>query len=276
MTESSIEESSEEESSDTQYDEEYEQLERYMDYQLIRSGAEEYPYVPADSGYELIWEVLSCGISDYNNDGSPELVVQYGVSPNKEWKEQGIALRIIKYQDGDFKFYQAKEFLDYTRIAGAGYAEREIVDELYVDENGDLAILHTRTAGTSPVSAVYYTYSLRNGTVEQTGELRISREEYYGQLEDQMYGDPSYAVSLGKCCVFYFSQMNEEPPAPLHYLTTDEAVKIQKEILDIKLIDQYEIKDSIVDNMIEKYGYDITKAIFVSYDEMVNVYFSMN
>ena len=287
--ESSKEESSKEESSDDessvqesvlgQYEYEYLMLKHYLDSELEKSGSREYSTeyngeVHTMPGYELSWEMLTSVISDFNKDGSPELIVQYGVSPKDGWDKQGIALEIIKYTNGKIRRFRARELIEYTRIAGAGYAPKEIVDELYVDPNGDLSILHTRTSGTSPVSAVYYTYTLHDGSLTETNNLYVSKEGFYGQPESEIYNNDKagYVVSDDKCSVFVFSRMTAPPPEPHVYFSAEEGAALQKKYTSLELIEYFAVEDSIVHEMERNYGYDASGAVFVSYDEMLKAY----
>ncbi len=287
--ESSKEESSKEESSDDessvqesvlgQYEYEYLMLKHYLDSELEKSGSREYSTeyngeVHTMPGYELSWEMLTSVIGDFNKDGSPELIVQYGVSPKDGWDKQGIALEIIKYTNGKIRRFRARELIEYTRIAGAGYAPKEIVDELYVDPNGDLSILHTRTSGTSPVSAVYYTYTLHDGSLTETNNLYVSKEGFYGQPESEIYNNDKagYVVSDDKCSVFVFSRMTAPPPEPHVYFSAEEGAALQKKYTSLELIEYFAVEDSIVHEMERNYGYDASGAVFVSYDEMLKAY----
>lgn len=275
----SKEESSKEESSLSQYEIEYEKLRYYRDSELECSGSKPYAvtYNGETSeipGYELSWTALTIDLDDFNKDGSPELVVQYRVSPDEKWENQGRAIQIIKYHDGEFKKYQARELIEYTRIAGAGYAADEITDELYVDAKGDLAVLHTRTAGTSPVSAVYYTYSLRDGEMTQTNNLYISREDYYGQSLDQIDNrvNAFFGISDGKCGVYTFGRRIAQSPESYAYLSVKEGVGIQNMIMSLDLVPEFAVGSSVVHNMEESLGYDTTRVEFVSFEELQSKY----
>ena len=277
--ESSREESSEEESTISQYDLEYQKLQYYLDHELEKSGKQEYAQeyngeIHVMPGYELSWEMLTSVIGDINKDGSPELVVQFGVSPKEGWDKQGIMLQIIKYTDGEITKYQARDLIEYTRVAGAGYASLEIVDELYADPNGDLSILHTRTSGTSPVSAVYYIYTLHNGNMSEINNLYVSKDGFYGQPESEIYNyeNAGYAVTDDRYSVYLFSRMTAPPPEPHVYLSVEDGAALQKKYMTLDLVEYFAVEDSIVHKMEEMYGYNTSAVDFISYDEMLRRY----
>ncbi len=151
--------------------------------------------------YTTSWKINQFVIDDLNHDGSPELVVQYycGVSSEGAYavhnEKQGIALKICKVVNGGVIEYANTADLNYyIRLAGADIGQNpEITDELFIDEDGSLGILTTRTHRGSDTTLLYNMNVLKNGILSHKDGFAMT--ELY---ESGRYGmgaplpDPQY------------------------------------------------------------------------------------
>ena len=103
---------------------------------------------PEGSSDKAVWKVNKTKIDDFNNDGQPELIIQYycGFPENtfsRNTEKQGIAIGIVRFINGSVQEFRTTDNLArYVRVAGAEISgETEICDEPYIDENGNIGIL---------------------------------------------------------------------------------------------------------------------------------------
>ena len=269
---SSAEESSAEKSSDvsaessaeTSKTSDSEQAVYYLnDYALKmeKSGTQTFDGQAINNNSPLIWKVNKYLVDDFNSDGSPELVIQYYVGPNKDWSEQGIALEIVKYDGNDYVSYKrSNDFSSYVRLAGAGYAPHEIVDELFIDNSGNLSILATKTSGTSPVSAVYDIYHLNGDSVVQQYDLRVSKESYQGMDTITDISHAAFAVIEDFPYTYRF--YIETASGSRTFMTLQAGAGMHRAMLEIQPQADFAVDDAVVHDLERNYNYDTTQINF--------------
>lgn len=239
--------------------------EQYL-YDYIEAAEKSGTQKIVDSDNTVTWEILKYKIDDFNFDGSPELVIQYACKGRDDWAEQGIALEIVKYEDNDLVSYKrTSNFSDYVRFAGAGYIKHEIVDELYLDSAGNLGILSTKPTVTEYSTLTYNTYTLEQNTVRQKHTLSIRREEYRGReyLANPVYS--AFAVIDNDCFVYSF--FTRTGGAQVNYISRDNGIAIQQEILKCEPLSDFAVPDAIGHELETKHDYDTTKVQFCDIDE---------
>ena len=168
-----------------------EALQNYAD-SMQKNGEINVPYIK-NEGYTTSWKVNQYKISDFNNDGSPELVIQYycglykKVTPQYtvDNDKQGVALKIVKYVDGEIREYcDYSNFNRYIRISGADIGnESEVTEELFIDDEGNLGVLTSRAA-VGAYRGIYYTkFVIKDDMYVGQGGFGISEHDikgYYG------------------------------------------------------------------------------------------------
>ena len=227
-----------------------------------------------NSDQTVSWKIMKYQIGDFNDDGDPELVIQYSCQANDSMPEQGIALEIIKYQDGDLVSYKrTSDFSDYVRIAGAEYAKHEIVDELYIDDAGNLGILSTKITVSDAITLIYNTFTVDGGLVRQQHTLSIRKDPYTGKenLANPAYS--AFAVSEGSSFVYTF--YTRTSAAQISYISRDNGVAIQKEILKCTPYGEFAVPDAFGHRLERDYNFDTTNISFCDIDEADAVQFGI-
>ena len=140
-----------------------------------------------NEGYKTSWKVNQYKIEDFDNDGSPELIIQYycglykKVTPEYivDNDKQGVALKILKYVDGEIREYcDYSNFNRYIRTAGADVGhETEITEELFIDDEGNLGVLTSRATASSYTGLYYTKFVIKNNMYVGQGGFGIS--EHY-------------------------------------------------------------------------------------------------
>lgn len=253
-------ESSPKEGGMTEYEEAVYYLNDYAQ-KMEKSGTQSFESQSANNNSPLIWKVSKYMTDDFNSDGSPELVIQYQVGPTEACGEQGIALEIIKYDGNNYVSYKRTEdFSSYIRLAGASYAPHEIVDELFVDDSGNLSILATSTSGTSPVSAVYDIYHLNGESVVQQYDLHVTKEAYPGMdnITDLSHAGFAIIDEFPYTYRFYIQTASGSQT----YMTMQAGVGLHREILAIEPQPDFAVEDAVVHDMERNYDYDTTQINF--------------
>lgn len=240
-------------------------------YDYIESAEKNGTQKIVDSDHTVKWKILQYKIDDFNFDGSPELVIQYSCQGRDDWDEQGIALEIVRFEDGDLVSYKrTSNFSDYVRFDGAGYIKHEIVDELYLDGAGNLGILSTKPTINDNITLTYNTYTLEKGSVHQKQTLSIRRENYRGRdnLDNPVYS--SFAVIDNECFVYSF--FTRTSGAQTSYISRDNGIAIQREILKCEPLSDFAVPDAIGHELETKHDYNTGKVEFCDIDEIDSVY----
>ena len=137
---------------------------------------------PEDSSDKAVWKVNKTKIDDFNNDGQPELIIQYycgysATSYRDAIEKQGIAIGIARYKDGSVQEYRSSNDLKYyLRFAGADIStvDSEITEEPYIDDNGNIGVLLSRyNINGDTVGLIYATYTLGDNGFENNGGFSI-------------------------------------------------------------------------------------------------------
>ncbi len=174
-------------------------LQEYAD-KMAKKGEIPLPKMTSES-VSGSWKVNHYSISDFNGDGSQELVIQYDCGIELSWDSamkrsndhQGIVLRIVKYQDGAYREYQNAEFDQYIRFAGADIGtESEITEELFVDNDGNLGILRSTVRTSDSVSLLYDMKVIKNGTLTDAGGLSLTQVGMSGRYGGNRTFDAPY------------------------------------------------------------------------------------
>lgn len=150
-------------------------------------------------GYTKTWKVNNYKIDDFNLDGSPELVIQYYCGIHSQGSggyavdnpKQGIALKIVKYTDGQIREYQNyDDFGKYIRVAGADIGRHsEVTEELYVDGDGNLGIFSSRSVQSSATGLLFELTTIQNNQLQQAdgfGVFKIDQHGRYGFNNQQL------------------------------------------------------------------------------------------
>lgn len=215
------------------------------------------------------WKVNKFSIDDFNNDGSPELVIQYYIGTNLKVPERGVALEIIKYKNKQFySFKKTKEMSDYINTEWTASVNHEICDELYVDAEKKLGILSTHIYGDPSMTVVYDTYSVKNDRVSHEESLYLSVEKYPGKFNVSNPNKCGFAI-CGKDFLVYRFFTNPE-----HIIRYDKDTgrAHQKQILELKKEKIFAIPDALVHKLEKTAHYDTTKITFCALDEIEDAY----
>ncbi len=261
-------ESTQESSQETSDQSETEKLQAYYD-SMHKEGRAS---LNNNMDLEYTWKVNQYKIADYNNDGSPELVIQYccGIPQeytfdNPQAEKQGFALEVVKCENGVIKSYRSHEsFTNYVRFAGKELGNYEINDELYVDPDGKLGIYYTRATNYGlPFAASYQNYIISDGKIEHIIDLGV-----YMSTDNSETPDNTGSVYYGKTKdghtnAYFFTSPNDEQR---RMIDKDTALELFNKAHNIQLIEDFKIRSdrtgmTEVEQM-EKNGYDIREVTF--------------
>lgn len=232
---------------------------------MVRNGRGVIP----DTDKTYFWKINQFSIDDFNNDGSPELVIQYYIGTDYKTPDRGVALEIIKYRKKQFySFKKTNEMSDYINTDWTVSEKHEICDELYIDAEKKLGILSTHVSGDNSAAAVYDTYSVREDRVIHEESLYLSVESYLGKFNVSNPNKCGFAIE-GKDLLVYRFFTN---PQKMTKYDKDTGRAHQKQILELKKEKIFEVPDAFVHTLEKTAHYDSTKVTFCTLDEIENAY----
>lgn len=278
LPESSVQPSAPE-SSEEPEDKSEEYLKEYAE-TMAKTGTEKVSRQYSESP-EFTWKVQRYDIKDFNNDGSPELVIQYGCQLTgamynrlSSQPPQGIALEIVKCENEICKPYHIYDSLgEYVRFAGSDVASYEIVDELCIDSTGALCIYHTNTSGTSSVSTNKKCYRLTDSGFELTDSLSVWVDGYWDPNDVYQPQYASYSITSDNLLVYHFNIPSEAPGNEGQFIDLNSALRLYKKFQALEIIPEYRVSESIVKNMEQSGNYDITAVTFCTAEEIRSEYY---
>lgn len=215
------------------------------------------------------WKQNKFSIDDFNNDKSPELVVQYYVSKTKDYAEYGVALEIIKFRKGQFYSYvRTNDMSDYVSTDVVSSLKHVVCDELYVDEENNLAIMATSLYNSSPIAAVYDAYILHTDKVSHEESLYVSVEEYKGKSNVFEPNRCGFGIDGKDLLIFHFFT---NPKNRIKY-EQEVGAAHHRQVLDIRRYNMFTVSDSAVHLLEQSNHYDSRKVRFVPLDEIEKAY----
>ncbi len=217
----------------------------------------------------FLWKINKYSIADYNSDGHPELILQYYCRRAGEIRPQGVALEIIRYRKGAFCSYSHfKDLSEYMLPDDKQNTAFALVDELYIDAEKQLCILHTYKNGSNPPNAVYDTYSISSTSVKHEERLYVSISKYTGKFN---ISDPSkcgFAIVGDQALIYRFFTNPEHPT----FYDKDMGSAHQRAILNAERPSAFVIPQAVVHKMERKEHYDSSTVRFLALDEMEAAY----
>lgn len=219
-----------------------------------------------DSEQTVSWNIRQYKIDDFNGDGSPELVIQYSCQSDDSMPEQGIAIEIVKLKDGELISYKrTSDFSDYVRIGEDGYVKHEIVDEIYVDDEGNLGILSTKITSADVTTLMYRDYVLMKDAVNLKNSLSISKEPYTGR--DNLRNLAYSAFSISSNHPFVYTFYTRTAAAQINYISRDSGIAIQKEIMKCKPLPDFAVPDAYGHLLEAQFDFDTANVQFCDIEE---------
>lgn len=219
-----------------------------------------------DSEQTVSWSIRQYKIDDFNGDGSPELVIQYSCQSDDSMPEQGIAVEIVKLKDGELISYKrTSDFSDYVRIGEDGYVKHEIVDEVYVDDDGNIGILSTKITSADVTTLMYRDYVLVKDAVSLKNSLTISKEPYTGH--DNLNNLAYSAFSIISNHPFVYTFYTRTAAAQINYISRDSGIAIQKEIMKCKPLDDFAVPDAYGHLLETRFDFDTANVQFCDIEE---------
>ena len=142
--------------SEKKFDSEMDALKEYE--RTMPKACVNQPDIPYD------WVANHYRIDDFNNDGHPELIIQYICYGSIEAVGNscaGLAIELVEYRNNKFNIYKTIDPIEsYTINAGQGpwhHNELRKVDQIFIDDNNNFGILHWYAQAGKSVVLHYFT-----------------------------------------------------------------------------------------------------------------------
>ncbi len=219
------------------------------------------------------WKMNKFSLDDFNNDKQPELILQYYVSDTKDYAKYGVALEIVRYIGKQYcSFKPTTEMSDYIVSDVKTTLSHIVCDELYVDAEKNLAIMHTSLFNSNPVAVSYNSYILRKNKMSHEESLYVTVEDYKGKNNVFNPNKCGFAVSGNDFLVYRFFT----DARMTNYYSKDIGGAHQNSVVNINRYDIFSVKDSAVHLLEENNNYDSSKVKFCTLDEIEAAYNKRN